>query len=50
MPDLLCYRACRWQLRKSGLNWASSDSLCAETICTKEASGVVYLTAAIREG
>ena len=28
------------------LNWASSDSLCAEPITTKYAGDIVYLTAA----
>jgi hypothetical protein len=28
------------------LNWASTDSLCAEPITTKYAGGIAYLTAA----
>ena len=33
------------------LNWASTDSLCAELITTKYASDIAYLTAAfMRQG
>jgi hypothetical protein len=49
LPDL---RALAMQiLCLTKLNWASSDSLCAEPITTKYAGDVAYLTAAfLRQG